>query len=242
MTDQMLPSPYGEVPTFTLEPEGDAPCPGVVVLHDAGGMTGDLRNQARWLAQAGYLAAAPDLYKGGGQVRCMIKMMRDLLSGREDEPMASIEAARRWLVDHPRCTGKVGVIGFCMGGGLVMMLAPRGLYDAASANYGTAAADVEAKLAQSCPVVASYGARDRSLRGAAARLEELLTRHGVPHDVKEYPGVGHGFMNDHQKGELSWVFRLMGATVNTGYDAEATRDARRRILAFFGEHLSEPGR
>lgn len=43
--ERMLPSAYGEVPTFTLEPEGDAPCPGVVVLHDAGGMTADLRRR-----------------------------------------------------------------------------------------------------------------------------------------------------------------------------------------------------
>jgi len=201
-------------------------------------MTHDVREHARWFADQGYLAAAPDLYRGGSPVRCMVRMMRDLMAGREEAPMSGIEAARQYLLNHDRCTGKVGVIGFCMVGGFALMLAPRGLYDAAAPNYGAADDDTLAALADACPVVASYGRRDRSLRGAADALRSALSAHGVPHDVKEYADAGHGFMNDHSTEKLPLAFRVLGALVHTRFDPEATADARGRILAFFEEHIS----
>jgi len=236
---ESLSSAHGPVPTFVATPSGDGPWPGVVVLHDAGGMTNDVRDHAQWLAGHGYLAAAPDLYRGGAPVRCMVRIMRDLMAGREEAPMSAIEAARQHLVEHPRCTGKVGVMGFCMGGGFALMLAPRGLYDVAAPAYGGLPDDVLEKLGSACPIVASYGGRDLSLRGAAAQLEAALTEHGVPHDVEEYPKAGHGFMNDHRDDRMPLLFRFLGALVNTGFDPEATADARRRILEFFAEHLGE---
>lgn len=237
MSELTLSSPSGAVPAWVATPEGEGPWPGVVVLHDAGGMTRDLCDQADWLASEGYLAVAPDLYQGGAPVRCMVRLTRDLMAGRDAQPMALIEAARTWLLAHARCTGRVGVIGFCMGGGFALMLAPRGLYHASSVNYGGLTDESLARIADACPIVASYGGRDPTLQGMAARLEGLLTEHGVPHDVKEYPGVGHGFMNLHPKGDLPVLFRVFGALSRTRYDAAATRDARRRILAFFDAHL-----
>ncbi|MCB9755936.1 MAG: dienelactone hydrolase family protein [Myxococcales bacterium] len=232
-------STSGDVPGWVAGPPDGARGPGVVVLHDAGGMTRDLREQAGWLASEGFWAAAPDLYRGGAPVRCMVRMMRDLLAGREDEAMAAIESARTWLIEHPRCTGKVGVIGFCMGGGFALMLASRERYDAASVNYGGMSEQTAAALASACPIVASYGGRDPTLRGAATRLRGLLRRHGVVHDVKEYPEAGHGFMNDHPRGELPWAFTLLARASGTRFDPEATRDARARIVAFFREHLRD---
>ncbi|MCB9746070.1 MAG: dienelactone hydrolase family protein [Alphaproteobacteria bacterium] len=232
-----LPTPYGDVPVFTAEPEGDGPCPAIVVLHDANGMSTDVQSHARWAAESGYLAAAPDLYRGGPKVRCMVRLTRDLMKGREDASMSAIEAARGWLLAHPRCTGKVGVIGFCMGGGFALMLAPRGLYDAAAPNYGGLTDEVRAALPHACPIVASYGAKDKTLRGEAARMEALLTEAGVPHDVQEYPEAGHGFMNHHPPGELPRFFRLLGAISGTAYNEAARDDARARILRFFGAHL-----
>jgi carboxymethylenebutenolidase len=88
-------------------------------------------------------------------------------------------------------------------------------------------------LAGACPVVGSYGARDPELRGAAAKLERALTAAGVPHDVKEYPGVGHSFMNRHNVGPLAVLERVSGF----GYDHDAAQDAWDRILRFFAEHL-----
>jgi carboxymethylenebutenolidase len=83
-------------------------------------------------------------------------------------------------------------------------------------------------------MVASYGAKDRTLSGAAAKLETLLTEGGVPHDVKEYADVGHSFMNDWPTpGPLGAVLRKAGFA----YSEPESEDAWRRILAFFGEHL-----
>jgi carboxymethylenebutenolidase len=89
-------------------------------------------------------------------------------------------------------------------------------------------------LRDSCPIVASYGAKDRTLRGAAGRLEEVLNNLGVPHDVKEYPDAGHSFLNQHD----SALFAVTGRLIGGGYDEASARDARQRIVAFFAAHLA----
>lgn len=121
------------------------------------------------------------------------------------------------------CTGRVGVIGFCMGDGYALALAPTGAYDAASVNYGVANDRILTQLSDACPIVASYGGRDRSLRDAAARLERLLTEHGIDHDVKEYPDAGHGFFNNHAPGETPLWAAIAGRYAATAYHAPSAR-------------------
>lgn len=231
-----VPTQAGPVRVAFTAPTGGGPWPGVVVIHDAGGMTADLVNQTRWLAEAGFLAAAPDLLRGGTLARCLRDMIRDY-SSWQGTVYDQIEAVRAWLAGRDDCTGRVGVIGFCMGGGFALALAPGHGFQAASANYGGLPKDAERFFVGACPIVGSYGRRDRSLRKASERLRRSLEIAGVDNDVREYPDAGHGFMNDHAPGEVPFIFQLLGATVHTKYHEPSAMHARRRIVDFFHQHL-----
>ena len=221
---------------YLAQPDGAGPWPGVVVIHEIMGLDAQTRSHADRLARAGYLALAVDLFSSGGP-RCVVATMRALRRGA-GRPCVDILIAQEHLRADPRCTGKVGVIGFCMGGGFALLTAAAG-FDAASSNYGQLPPDPEAAFDGACPVVGSYGGRDRALRGAAAALESALERVGVEHDVKEYPGAGHAFLDDKPFGP-ALVHPLL-RVARVGPDPDAAADAWRRIESFFATHLADGG-
>jgi carboxymethylenebutenolidase len=232
-------TPTGSMPVYVAVPEGAGPWPGVVVLHDALGMTSDLRHQADWLAGAGYLAAAPALYhRHPGRVRCMFGVIRDVVR-RQGAAFEDVESTRHWLLAREDCSGQVGTIGFCMGGGFALLLAASGDYDAASVNYGAVPKDARELLADACPIVASYGGRDRTLARAPERLGTALRAHGIAHDITVYPAAGHAFLNDPDPVEVPRWAKVMGSLSASDYHEPSALDARRRILAFFDTHLKE---
>jgi carboxymethylenebutenolidase len=240
MTNLTIPTPRGDLSAYVATPSRPGPWPGVVVIYDVMGMTHDVRNQAGWLADEGYLAVVPDIFRGRLKIACMISIMREARA-RTERSFEDIESSRAWLASQEDCTGAIGVIGFCMGGGLALLLAPDSGFKASSVNYGTAPKDAYTAdfLRLACPIVGSYGAKDRTLRGAADRLDRALTEVGVDHDVKEYPAAGHAFLNDHEgAGDGSILFSVFGKlSPGMGYHEASAQDARTRIIAFFDKHL-----
>lgn len=235
MAELKFSSPHGTLRAYVAQPAGEGPWPGVVVIHDVFGLTSDLRQQCDWLATAGYLAFGPDLYSPGSTLSCLRSIIVDLRA-RRGRTFDNIDAARSALIDHPDCNGRVGVIGYCMGGGFSLLLAPTGRYGVSSVNYGDVPSDAATVLAGACPVVGSYGAKDKILKGRAAQLERALTLNSVEHDVKEYPDAGHAFLDRHD-GARGILVAVVGRPLGMGYNVDAAADARTRIVSFFDRFL-----
>jgi carboxymethylenebutenolidase len=214
-------------------PEGTGPWPAVVMVHEVFGIDESMRAQLARLAESGYVVLMPDLFSRGGARKCLSATFRALTSGT-GQAFVDVEAAKELLLQRADTTAKVGVIGFCMGGGFALLLANRG-YDASAVNYGMIPKDLDAALAGACPIVGSFGGKDMQLKGAAATLSTTLSRIDVAHDVKEYSHAGHSFMNPVQAGgpALGALLRVMGAKPNP----DAATDAWARIDHFFAEHL-----
>jgi carboxymethylenebutenolidase len=217
-------------------PTGTGSWPGVVMIHEAWGIDDVLRRQADRLAAAGYLVLAPDLLGEGMWLRCVVATFR-AFQARSGRPYELIESCRQRLLADPACNGKVGVIGFCMGGGFALVLAADG-FQASSVNYGEVPSDIDEIASRACPIVASYGARDRRTTAGVPKLQAALAAHDVPHDVKIYPRAGHSFLNDEPNGPR--VFRPVAKLMHAGPEPVAAADAWRRIEAFFAEHLGQP--
>ena len=211
---------------------GPGPWPGVVVIHEAFGLNDDIRKKADRFAAHGYVALAPDLYGGRAWLRCVRGMFRQLRAG-SGPAFTALDAARSFLAARDDCSGRTGVIGFCMGGGFALLCAPRDGFAVASVNYGEVPHDAETVLRGACPIVASFGGRDQMGTKPPERLQRALTVLEIPHDVEVYPGSGHRFMT-----ETSGPAAVLARFARMSYQEADTADAWRRIFGFFGEHLN----
>jgi len=232
MADVSITTPHHPLKAYVAAPPGQGPWPGVIVLHDIFGLTDVTRGHADWVAQEGYLAVAPDLFSWGGRIRCIRALMKDL-AARSGPAFDDVDAVRQWLAGRPDCSGKTGIIGFCATGGFAILLAAGHGFSVAAPNYGQVPNDIDAILNGACPVVASYGGRDRTLKGAAARLNGALERRQIEHDVKEYPEAGHSFLDEYQG-----LIGVLGTVLGSSYKDKDAADARARIRAFFARHLA----
>lgn len=214
--------------------------PGVVVVHEIFGLNDDIRRIATRFADAGYAAIAPDLLSVGSRLGCLVRTLREQASFEtQGQTAALLDAARAELAGRDGVDGtRTAVIGFCLGGGIALAYGVGDRVRASSVNYGQLPKDLD-RLEDSCPVVASYGGADRATKGAPLALEGALTRLGVPHDVKTYPGVGHSFLN--KDAGPRWVQRFVAPRLGVDYRHEEAEDAWARILAFFDTHVRGAG-
>lgn len=214
-------------------PQGEGPWPAVVMVHEVFGIDANMRAQISRLAQSGYVVLMPNLYSRGGMRKCLTATFKALSAGK-GQAFADIETAKALLTARPDVTDKVGVIGFCMGGGFALLLANRG-YDAANSNYGMLPKDLDEALSGACPILGNYGGKDGQLKDAKTKLDATLTRLEVAHDIKLYPESGHAFMNPEQGGGpvFGTLLKITGAKPNP----DDAKDAWLRIEAFFKEHL-----
>jgi carboxymethylenebutenolidase len=232
VADISIPVGDQNFPGYLAEPEGpSARWPGVVVIHEIFGVNDDIRRKADEMAAHGYLAVAPDLYNGKSWPGCVRQAISQLRSG-SGPAFEVLDATRAMLAERPDCTGKVGVIGFCLGGGFALLCAPRPGFAAAAVNYGDVPKDPESALAGSCPIVGSFGARDQMGTKPPERLARALVVLDVNHDVKVYPNSGHRFMS-----KASGAGAVLAKILRLTYNEEDAADAWQRIYAFFYAEL-----
>jgi carboxymethylenebutenolidase len=200
-TDQVTyPSPqgHGSIRADLVRPaDSRAKLPGVVVVHENRGLNPYIADVARRLGVAGFLALAPDVLTPVGGYPGNDDKGRELQATLDPKKMIEdFVAAAVYLKSHPECTGKVGVVGFCYGGGVANTMAVR-LPDLASAVpfYGMQppAADV-AKIKAS--LLIHYAATDERINAGWPAYEAALKANKVSYSAYFYEGTNHGFHND----------------------------------------------
>jgi len=208
--------------------------PAVLVLHEIFGLTDDIRRIAGRFADAGYVALAPDLFGAGFRPACIVRAFVQL-QRRSGRAFGDIDIVRGWLGRREEVdASRIGVAGFCMGGGFALAYGVISDVGVAATFYGDVPATA-ADLDGVCPVVGGYGGRDRVFAGQGRRLDGLLGQLGVDHDVKIYADAGHSFMNRHQPGLVARFGAV--SPMHVGYDEDAAADSWDRMLTFFGRCL-----
>lgn len=217
------PAGHGLVKGYLARPANmSGRLPGVLVVHENRGLNPHIEDITRRLALDNFVAFAPDAltplggYPGDEDKARELFPKLDQAKTRED-----FVAAARVLQGRPECSGKIGVVGFCYGGGMAHLLATR-LPDlgAAVPFYGNHPAAEEAARVKA-PLLIHFAGVDERINAAWPVYEAALKAAGVRYTAHQYPGTQHGFNND----------------TTPRFDAAAARLAWERTVAFFNQHL-----
>jgi carboxymethylenebutenolidase len=218
------PDGHGEMGGLLARPaNASGKLPAVVVVHENRGLNPYVEDVVRRLAVAGYLAFGPDaLYPLGGYPGNDDEgrtMQRKLDGAKVTEDFV---AAANLLHSHPESTGKVGVVGFCFGGGMSNTLAWRlpDVISAAVPYYGGQPSAEQAALIKA-PLLLQYAELDKRVNAGWPDYEAALKANGVNYTAHLYPGVNHGFHND----------------TTPRYDESAAELSWKRTGDFFDQHL-----
>lgn len=195
---------------------------GVVVIHENRGLNPYIEDVARRTAVAGYLALAPDGltplggYPGNDDEGREMQRKLD-----RDKLLEDFVAAVEYLQSHPECSGRVGCVGFCYGGGVSNMLAVRIPDLAAAVPFYGSQPEPEDVPKIKAPLLLHYAGLDERINAGWPAYEAALKENGVQYTAHMYEGANHGFHND----------------TTPRYDEEAAKLAWQRTLDFFDEHL-----
>ena len=203
---------------------GNAKLPGILVIHENRGLNPHIEDIARKLALEGFMAFAPDaLTPLGGYPGTEEKALAAFAKLDRDKLLEDFVAAARWLQARPDSTGKLGAVGFCLGGGIVHQLAIR-LPDlgAAVPFYGNTPDPADAVKVKA-PLLVHQADMDERINASWPAYEAALQAAGVRYTVYRYPGTQHGFNND----------------TTPRYDAAAARTAWERTMSFFKARLQD---
>jgi carboxymethylenebutenolidase len=208
---------------FLARPKNAGSYPAVIVIHEIWGVVDHIKDVGRRLASEGYVALAVDLF--GGKIVSKLedgRRLREELS--EGKIMGDLKGGFDYLQSlkyvHPK---HIGSIGFCMGGGLSLLLACRNKdLSAAVVFYGRNPSPVDLVKNIKCPILGNYAGADMAISESDINLlKETLTKYGKVFDIKVYSGAPHGFFNDTRE----------------SYRPEAAKDAWKRTLGFFDRYL-----
>ncbi|MDA8034401.1 MAG: dienelactone hydrolase family protein [Actinomycetota bacterium] len=231
--DVTFDGPGGPVPGAAAAPEGQ-PKGGVVVVQEAFGLTGHIRNVCSRLAEAGYLAAAPALFHRQGAPVLgydeIDKAMPVMGTLRADEILSDVSATVAYLEAEGVPSGKIGIVGFCMGGTIALVAATELPLAASVTYYGGGVEQGRfgfAPLAELAPGLRApwlglFGDQDASIPvDQVERLRSEAAKATVPTEVVRYPDAGHGFNCDDR----------------SAFEPASAADAWARTTAFFDRHL-----
>jgi len=214
----------GEMRGYLVQPVGSGPFPAVLVVHENRGLNPYIEDVARRLATEGFLALAPDgLYPAGGYPG-NDDDGRNLQSGLDQTKLRSdLLNSAKFIKVHKRSTGKLGVTGFCYGGGVVNYLAATlGADMQAGVPYYGVAADTDSVAHIKAPLVCHLAEKDDRVNATYPAFETALKAAGVDYQVHVYPGTQHGFHNNS----------------TPRYNEAAAKLSWERTLAHFRKHLS----
>lgn len=221
-----VPSPQGngEIKGYLAIPaKAKGKLPGLLVVHENRGLNPYIEDVARRLATENFIAFAPDgLSSVGGYPGNDEEGAKAF--GKVDKPKMTydFEAAARWLKARPDCTGKIGVVGFCFGGGIANTLAVRMGSDLSAAVpfYGAQPSAADAAKIKA-PLLLQYAGLDTRIDAGWPAYEEALKANHATYTAYTYEGVNHGFHND----------------TTPRYDEKAATLAWSRTLEFFNKYL-----
>jgi carboxymethylenebutenolidase len=208
---------------YLATPDRAGPHPGMVVIHEAFGLSDNIKDVTRRFADAGFVALAVDLFTDRNRAVCMTRYMSGMLLGSVNRyGINDLKAALTYLAKNRDVDAlRMGAIGFCMGGGFAIAWAcTDSRLKAIAPFYGVNPRPLEV-VSRLCPVVGSYPEKDFTAN-AGRKLDAALDRSGIAHDIKIYPGAKHSFFNDQ----------------GSAYDKAAAEDSWARVLKFFGEQLA----